>query len=1039
MLNLVRLIIFPVRRLTLVRNGGASAEDVYSATANLAALTESGNLVLSGVTIGTVTTNSAGTLVLTFNANATQARVNETLQSIAYTNSSGTPPASVQIDWSFDDGNTGAQGTGGALSAAGNTLVNILTTTFVVNTTADTADANPGNGVAEDGVGDTSLRAAIEEANALAGADNISIGAGTFMLSGGEITISSDVTITGTGVNQTFIDADSLSRIFHITSGTVTISDLAILNGNASGMLGGAILNDGALVLNNVSLVDNDAKEGGAIASSASSSLTVNGGSMTGNTAENGGAIWIKDTVAGLTLTDVSLSGNSATTLGGAIFSETGPMQIDGSSISGNTAHEGGGIYSKGDVATLTNVTISGNSATTLGGGINNNAGNLNATNVTITDNSAATGSGIHRSGGTVSMQNSIVAGNLGSADVSGSYTSLGYNLIGNGDGSSGFTDGVNGDQVGTGGSPIDPVLGALADNGGPTLSHALLAGSTAIDGGTNTGAPATDQRGETRDASVDIGAYEYEVPATILDQFNTTDFNGNDGSVSWTGDWQELGESDGASSGNVSVVSSPAALRIGSTGLINGDGAMRQADLSTATSAILSMDVWVSASRAASVTLAVSDDGGSSWTNLQTWVFSSLTTSPALQTFDISAYTAANTQIRLLGAGEADSADFYADNIQIEYTTAAVNVAPTDITLSNSTVNENVNTTGGYSVGSLTSTDADGGETFTYSIIAGADSANFSIGGASSDELIIDDGVLNFENKNTYQVTVRTTDSASNTYDELLTITVNDIAGNISGVAYIDEGVTNIGAGKTISMVVNGSLVESVVTGAGGVYSFTEEAGAGDAVVVFIDNDATYQGTTFTVSDGSDLSGIQVFSDHITVRNDNGGATSNADINTALGGFSDPEIHVAVIAGTLIANGVGEEVYVPAGHTYTPGGDVSATSIKILGTVNGGTNTFTITENWNSTPGDWNADSSTVILTGTGNLLQNTSATPWAHGFNNLTVAAAGQTTTMSSVIWSNQITTGSGVLTDAASSHSLTLTGTGNVFVDGGATLRF
>ncbi|MFW5439425.1 MAG: LamG-like jellyroll fold domain-containing protein, partial [Methylophilaceae bacterium] len=113
--------------LTLIRNLVANAEDVFSATGNLAVLTESGNLVLSGITIGTVTTNSAGTLVLTFNANATQARVNETLQSIAYSNSSDAPPASVQIDWTFNDGNiANAQGTGGDLEDNGSTTVTII-------------------------------------------------------------------------------------------------------------------------------------------------------------------------------------------------------------------------------------------------------------------------------------------------------------------------------------------------------------------------------------------------------------------------------------------------------------------------------------------------------------------------------------------------------------------------------------------------------------------------------------------------------------------------------------------------------------------------------------------------------------------------------------------------------------------------------------------------------------------------------------------------------------------------------------------------
>ncbi|MCP4334619.1 MAG: DUF642 domain-containing protein, partial [Gammaproteobacteria bacterium] len=111
--------------LTLVRNGGANAEDVFSATGTLAALTDSGNLVVGATTIGTVTTNSAGTLLLTFNTNATTALVNSALQQIAYSNSSDTPPASAQIDWTFDDGNTGSQGSGGALDVVGSTTVTI--------------------------------------------------------------------------------------------------------------------------------------------------------------------------------------------------------------------------------------------------------------------------------------------------------------------------------------------------------------------------------------------------------------------------------------------------------------------------------------------------------------------------------------------------------------------------------------------------------------------------------------------------------------------------------------------------------------------------------------------------------------------------------------------------------------------------------------------------------------------------------------------------------------------------------------------------
>ena len=111
--------------LTLARNGGANSQDVFSASGTLGALTQGGNLVVGGTIIGTVTTNASGTLLLTFNANATNTLVNSAMQQIAYSNSSDAPPASVQIDWTFNDGNTGSQGTGGALTATSNSIVSI--------------------------------------------------------------------------------------------------------------------------------------------------------------------------------------------------------------------------------------------------------------------------------------------------------------------------------------------------------------------------------------------------------------------------------------------------------------------------------------------------------------------------------------------------------------------------------------------------------------------------------------------------------------------------------------------------------------------------------------------------------------------------------------------------------------------------------------------------------------------------------------------------------------------------------------------------
>jgi uncharacterized delta-60 repeat protein len=111
--------------LTLARHGGANAQDVFSATGTLSSIAAaSGNVVVGGTTIGAYT-QSGGTLVFTFNASATNTLVNSAMQQIAYANSSDAPPASVQVDWIFNDGNTGAQGTGAALTTAGSTTVTI--------------------------------------------------------------------------------------------------------------------------------------------------------------------------------------------------------------------------------------------------------------------------------------------------------------------------------------------------------------------------------------------------------------------------------------------------------------------------------------------------------------------------------------------------------------------------------------------------------------------------------------------------------------------------------------------------------------------------------------------------------------------------------------------------------------------------------------------------------------------------------------------------------------------------------------------------
>ena len=134
--------------VALTRNGGASSQDVFSAKigGTLSALTQGASLVVDGVTIGNVTTNSGGALVLYFNSAATQALVNSTLQQITYSNSTASTATSAQINWVFSDGNSGLQGSGGALTASGSVTIRFATPPVLGQTLTGTPGPDPLNG-----------------------------------------------------------------------------------------------------------------------------------------------------------------------------------------------------------------------------------------------------------------------------------------------------------------------------------------------------------------------------------------------------------------------------------------------------------------------------------------------------------------------------------------------------------------------------------------------------------------------------------------------------------------------------------------------------------------------------------------------------------------------------------------------------------------------------------------------------------------------------------------------------------------------------
>ncbi len=172
--------------VTLARQGGADAQDIFSALGNL--VFSNGNAVLYGTTVGTVTQGS-GSLTIAFNANATQARVDEVLSSLAYANTGDAPPATVMLAWTFSDGNTGSQGSGGALAATGSTIVSI---TAINDAPAGSVTIS---GTATQGQTLTAL-------NTLADADGLGAITYTWMASGATVGIGATYTLKQSDVGK---------------------------------------------------------------------------------------------------------------------------------------------------------------------------------------------------------------------------------------------------------------------------------------------------------------------------------------------------------------------------------------------------------------------------------------------------------------------------------------------------------------------------------------------------------------------------------------------------------------------------------------------------------------------------------------------------------------------------------------------------------------------------------------------------------------------------------------------------------------------
>lgn len=366
-----------------------------------------------------------------------------------------------------------------------------------VDSAVDAVDAAPGDGACRTAAGTCTLRAAVMEANALAGPDLVLVPAGRYVLTipafpsrgqtqendagNGDLDLSDTVTVRGAGARRTVVDAAGTDRVFASQHRTrVTMSDLTITGGRLDGSAsGGGFWNLGHVTFDRVHLVDNEGAYGGAVFNSPLTHMVLRDSLVSGNRSGEGGGIRVD---SGAEILNSTISGNSV-------------FEVDQARRPGELSGYGGGIDHRGGAdLTIVNSTITDNTALKGGGGLNSSQ--------SYTPVSDAVGLGVVR------IRNSVIAGNR---SLQGEQDCRAAGMVLRSTGHVLDRDG----SCGTGGPTDlpgqDPRLAPLADNGGPTDTHLPLSTSPLVDAGSRDGCPAADQRGvrRPRGRGCDVGAVE--------------------------------------------------------------------------------------------------------------------------------------------------------------------------------------------------------------------------------------------------------------------------------------------------------------------------------------------------------------------------------------------------------------------------------------------------------------------------------------------------------------------------------------------------
>lgn len=393
-------------------------------------------------------------------------------------------------------------------------------TLFNVDTIIDLVDDNINDGLCRSSAGTCSLRAAIMQSNHLSspGFVTIRLPAGTYGITRaippggvndeqvGDFNLSSPVgpnqtQILGAGPTLSIVDGNQIDSIFKVDPAREVVLDGLTIRNGVSIFAGGAINVEGSLSISNCVLEDNRARtSGGAInmGISSGSSLSISRSTLRANVADNGGGIAVFNNVS---IRDSTLYGNTATSNGGGLYNN-GQLVVSNSTISGNAANtNGGGIYSRIN-AFIYSTSVVNNDADHdrdenggIGGGVYNDAGSrFVAVNSLFTSNTILDAPIPDNCNGLLEVYGTNLFDQI-----------AGCTFAGNGSAAWDFV--------------ADNSVGPLQDNGGPTRTHALLAGSDAIDATTTQGCIdqnmtplPTDQRGAPRIAGLrcDVGAFEF-------------------------------------------------------------------------------------------------------------------------------------------------------------------------------------------------------------------------------------------------------------------------------------------------------------------------------------------------------------------------------------------------------------------------------------------------------------------------------------------------------------------------------------------------